>query len=1575
VLDTGDGVYTDVRWVNPVSGIINAYNFQATYPLYGSSPPNDSSPRGIAFDISGNAYYMGENKSKGWKIDYISGGLTQFAGNVTGGSGCSGDDVPALGDGIDNPSGVAPDTMGNLYFVDNKCFRVRRIDSTGVMHELLGNGGGSCGFTAVGTTTSPTVPAGYPYAQPNAKTTGLNTPYAVTVDPFGNVYVANQTCYALMEVLVDPTTVVNGVGYATANSQVIVLAGEEGVNPGGYTYPTTCLNGEPCGLATSTPLEPNGVQIDPEGPVKDSLGEIGYNLYIQEASHVWYYDFATKWLRRIAAGNPNCAFASDTLGDNCPGADSLISTAYGIDVDALGNLYIGDDGDNVIRKIFKGSQFSDGSALWLNAPFVPQYSPGGTPRAFEGAGVAQAHFDPGDSPAETNPFQIFGNFNLLSGLIDGSGTSHSSPDCLENSDTSWDCLFSVDFNATRSGTVTAPLTVTGSATGSIAQYSATGTTSHSATALDPGVVTVLSTSVSNPEGVAVDSLGNWYVADTGNNRILKNGVALVSGLNAPQGVAADGAGNVFFSDTGNNLVKEWNVLTGAVAIVAGGGTPCAVASSVTFNSDSLGNNCLATQATLNHPTAVAVDALRNLYILDQGNAEVRRVDPKKKTITLVDGGGGAGISECAEFYLHPRCATLTSPVALAVGAPGLVYVAEGGSANDIKEINLLSFPATISQVATTSSFTSVSGVGVDAAGSVYYSDAGNQIIGLSYAGTSSSDQLVLGIPGTSGSIAVPLGGSLANAVALNGPAALAVDPSGSIYVADTKNNRILKVDRSQSEIQFGSVAPGSSIISSAVAVTNVGTQPLTLPAVSVSGTNAGDFGVLGTCTTATVAPGSSCQIQALAQPKDTGPLSATMSLAGNAVNESVIQLLAAVGGTVTTTTLSFSPQLDSFGQPTTVIANVTPASCAGQVSFVFNDESIAPIGEQGGTASVAFPWNNDFLNICCGNLSVQANYTDPSGACADSQTAATFSIGNTGVITPVTPAPTLILNCPELTYDGNPHSCTGTAIGSNGVPVAGSWVYSPASEVNTGFYPVTGTFISSDPNYLSGSTASGALSIFPASPTVIISCPTVTYDGNSHSCAGSATGLGGNPVNGAWSFDPAGEINAGTYPLAGWFLSSDPNYLSSGEINGQLIIEQAIPIVTVTCPTVIYDGRSYSCKATAAGAGGAKVTGSFWFNPFSESTVGSYPETVTFYSGNPNYTGASGSATLVIEASATGTVSATFSSTSVTFPTPVPIGESSPAQYLQIMSTGTAPLLVNVGGMTIGANPEDFAVSNQAGTCATPYPLTSLANHESCNLRVIFTPTGLGPRSAVLFIFDNLAGSPQVVYLSGTATSGAQLSLTASTLTFPATNVGTTAATQYLTLKSTGLEPVVISQVAISSGDFDLSDQAGTCTTAATTSLAPGASCNIRVKFHPTATGLRSLTVTINDNTSTSPHTVTLDGTGISSEAQLSLSSTTLTFPATKVGATAGTQYITLKSTGFQPAVISQVVLASGDFDLSDQAGTCTTAASTSLVPGASCNIRVKFHPTATGSRSATVTINDNTPASPHLVTLNGAGQ
>jgi hypothetical protein len=1033
----------------------------------------------------------------------------------------------------------------------------------------------------------------------------------------------------------------------------------------------------------------------------------------------------------------------------------------------------------------------------------------------------------------------------------------------------------------------------GASTASLKGYSLAGTVNYPAIALDPGEVTLLSSSVSNPGGVAVDSLGNWYVADTGNNRILKNGLVLVSGLNAPQGVAVDGAGNVYIADTGNNLVKEWNALTGAVTTAAGGSTPCSV-TSWTFSSDSLGNNCLATQATLNHPTALAVDALLNLYILDQGNAEIRRVDPKSKAITLVAGGGGANIPECAGYNPHPRCATLVSPVALAVGAPGLVFVVEGGSSNDIKEINLLNFPATINQVAISSGFTNPSGVGVDAAGNIYYADAGYQVVGMANALGSGVDQLVLGIAGTAGGSAIAPG-SVANTVALNGPAVLAVDPSGNVYISDVNNNRILKVDRTQSAVQFGEVAPGTGVVSSNITATNIGTQPLVLQPLSVSGTNARDFGIYadtGACSTTPLASGASCEVTAQAKPVDSGPLTASVVLPGNAMNTPVIQLVASGGGTPTSTALSFNPLLTVFGQSSTMAAQVTPAGCTGNVTFTANNElfGTTSLTPSTGTASLAFPWSDRYLQICC-SLTVQALYTDPSGSCSDSQATVVFSISG-GTITPVKPTLTLSLSCPSATYDGTVHSCTGMATGAGGASVAGSWTYSLATEVNAGIYPVTGTFTSGDPNY-TGGTASGTLVVYPAWPTVTVNCPTVTYDGNPHSCTASASGAGGAPVSGTWSYSLASATTAGGYLITAAFTSTDPNYLNTYgtgilTINPALGINPAWLELNFLPEYAGFASEAQYIELTNYGqvpiaVSGASVTNTWKFPIFfisdqagtctsgmilqpAQSCVirvvfdpptdtGPVSEAMVIKS--PGAAGGSYSLTLSGTGLA-GTVTATLSATTITFPNSVMVGSSAPAQYVQITSTGTVSLRVT-GVMVLGANPGDFTVTDQAGTCAEA---ALLVYNAKCNLRVTFTPTAVGSRSAILYIKDDGSGSPQQVSLSGTAISGAQLSVSATTLTFPATTVGTTAATQYITLKSTGFQPVVVNQVVLSSGDFDLSDQAGTCTTAATTSLVPGADCNIRVKFHPTATGARTATVTINDNTATSPHTVMLNGTG-----------------------------------------------------------------------------------------------------------------
>jgi hypothetical protein len=201
-----------------------------------------------------------------------------------------------------------------------------------------------------------------------------------------------------------------------------------------------------------------------------------------------------------------------------------------------------------------------------------------------------------------------------------------------------------------------------------------------------------------------------------------------------------------------------------------------------------------------------------------------------------------------------------------------------------------------------------------------------------------------------------------------------------------------------------------------------------------------------------------------------------------------------------------------------------------------------------------------------------------------------------------------------------------------GATVAGSFTISPASETNAGSYPVTMTFLSSDPNYVSNGTANGTLKIDAATPALAVTCTEVTYDGNAHSCTGAATGVGGATVSGSFSFNPASETNVGNYAVTGTFTSTDSNYVSGGTATSTLKIDAGTPALSLTCPEVVYDGNAHVCTGTATGPGGVLIAGVFSFSPASETNAGSYPVTGTFTSADNNYvSGGTANGTLVID--------------------------------------------------------------------------------------------------------------------------------------------------------------------------------------------------------------------------------------------------------------------------------------------------------------------------------------------------------
>jgi uncharacterized protein (TIGR03437 family) len=248
-----------------------------------------------------------------------------------------------------------------------------------------------------------------------------------------------------------------------------------------------------------------------------------------------------------------------------------------------------------------------------------------------------------------------------------------------------------------------------------------------------------------PAGVTVDSSGNLYIADGGNNRIRKvsasgiittvagngsqgfagdGGTATLARLNGAGSVAVDASGNLFVADTGDNPIRKISS-SGIITTVAGGGNP----------PDRPGNGGPAISASLSYPGSVAVDLAGNLFIADSNHQQVRKVSAANGVITAVAGNGNDGFSgdggpatSAAFFY----------PYSVTVDAAGNLYVAD----TDKLRVRKVSSLGTITTIAgggdppdhlgdnqpATAAQVYPGGGALDAVGNLFIADAGHSRI-------------------------------------------------------------------------------------------------------------------------------------------------------------------------------------------------------------------------------------------------------------------------------------------------------------------------------------------------------------------------------------------------------------------------------------------------------------------------------------------------------------------------------------------------------------------------------------------------------------------------------------------------------------------------------------------------------------------------------------------------------------------------------------------------------------------------------------------------------------------------------
>ena len=261
------------------------------------------------------------------------------------------------------------------------------------------------------------------------------------------------------------------------------------------------------------------------------------------------------------------------------------------------------------------------------------------------------------------------------------------------------------------------------------------------------------------------------------------GGATAATLARPSGMAYDAAGNVFLADANNHVIREISA-AGVITTVAGTGI-------AGFG----GDGGPATAAFLDTPTGVAVDASGTLFIADSHNHRIRKI--AGDTITTIAGTGTAGFAGDGGASAS---AQLASPNGVAVDASGNLYIADtdnqrirriaGGIITTVAGNGEELFSGDGGR-ATAASLDEPTGVAVDSFGSLYIADKNDQRVRMVGAAGIISTLAGSGTPSLAGGFSGD--GAAANSAFLAKPAGVAVDRQGSVYVADTNNQRIRQI--------------------------------------------------------------------------------------------------------------------------------------------------------------------------------------------------------------------------------------------------------------------------------------------------------------------------------------------------------------------------------------------------------------------------------------------------------------------------------------------------------------------------------------------------------------------------------------------------------------------------------------------------------------------------------------------------------------------------------------------------------------------------------------------------------------
>ena len=317
--------------------------------------------------------------------------------------------------------------------------------------------------------------------------------------------------------------------------------------------------------------------------------------------------------------------------------------------------------------------------------------------------------------------------------------------------------------------------------------------------------------LSYPDAIAVDAKGNIYIGDDHNNRIRMidahtglittvagtgdagysgdGSLAVNAEIDGPTAMVFDAEGNMYFGDEANACIRKIDAATHVITTIAGTGTEAYA-----------GDGGPAVEASFVHPSGLVIDKDGNLYVADWGSSTVRKINAKTGIITTIAGTGEG------DFYGDggpADKAALSGCNELAIDKDGNIYVtdsynnrirkidAETGMINTVAGNGEQGYTGNGGE-AVNATLNGPTGLAVDADGTVYFSDYGNNCI----RSINNNTGVIMTVAGD-GDYGFSGDGEPALMAKIAGAEGIAIDATGNIYIADNNNNRVRKIEKEQ----------------------------------------------------------------------------------------------------------------------------------------------------------------------------------------------------------------------------------------------------------------------------------------------------------------------------------------------------------------------------------------------------------------------------------------------------------------------------------------------------------------------------------------------------------------------------------------------------------------------------------------------------------------------------------------------------------------------------------------------------------------------------------------------------------